>query len=101
MSYSRILLVNGVTYVCVLSTLNLIDIVFLALAVNGALADLVTTFSVILLCRFLLDLCETHQTATGYGSASEVSSSLYLQASMCIGETATRTASALGIDSSV
>ncbi|KAI0761286.1 hypothetical protein BD413DRAFT_674517 [Trametes elegans] len=55
-SLSHLLLKDGAIYFAVLFVCNLCDILLLQLSVNGAIADLVTVLSVILVARFLLRL---------------------------------------------
>ncbi|KAI0353966.1 hypothetical protein OH77DRAFT_1591012, partial [Trametes cingulata] len=64
-SLSVILLRDGTIYFAVLFIFNVCDIIFLQLAVNGALADFVTVLSVVLVTRFLLDLRQSQADSSG------------------------------------
>ncbi|KAI0628569.1 hypothetical protein C8Q77DRAFT_1146681 [Trametes polyzona] len=68
-SLSRLLYTDGTVYFAVLFLFNLCDIIFLQLAINGALADLVTVLSVILVARFLLRLRKLSEDDWSQGTA--------------------------------
>ncbi|TCD62758.1 hypothetical protein EIP91_006430 [Steccherinum ochraceum] len=56
-----LLLRDGSLYFAAIFTFNLLDIVLLQVGAFGAVADVVTTFSVILIARFILNLRTVHR----------------------------------------
>ncbi|KAI8972879.1 hypothetical protein BD414DRAFT_540133 [Trametes punicea] len=62
---TRVLFEHGFVYFVVLFLFNLCDIIVLQISVNGAIADFVTVFSVILVARFLLRLREVGTDTEG------------------------------------
>ncbi|KAI0761295.1 hypothetical protein BD413DRAFT_247518 [Trametes elegans] len=64
-SLTRVLFEYGAVYFVVLFLFNVCDIIILQIAINGAVADIVTVLSVIMVSRFLLRLREVGVDGTG------------------------------------